>query len=248
MHSGSLTGATTPRSGAAPRPFILSYAPHYEHTFLIPTHSFLNATQLKDQFYATLPSPSPDYPDAFESTAQLVARFMGFVAEKFENDGEGEDVLLLVVSEFETRFLRGNEVHGMVSELDGSIDKKKGTVLSNVLTVAIVRAYYSARILTGREPKGHESALLRSISAGKARTFAIFGGQGYEEYFDELTSLYTTYSVFIGDFVQHMAAHLLQLSRTEEARQVYGKGLDIMAWILDPQDRSDGEYLCSAPV
>src|SRR5579859_4851265 len=127
MHSGAYTGATTPRSGASPRPFILSYAPHYEHTFLIPTHSFLNATQLKDQFLATLPSPSADHPDEFESTAELVARLMGFVAEKFETEGEGEDVLMLVVSEFETRFLRGNEVHGMVSELDGDVEKKKGT-------------------------------------------------------------------------------------------------------------------------
>jgi fatty acid synthase subunit beta len=89
---------------------------------------------LKDLFLATLPSPSADHPDEFESTAELVARFMGFVAEKFENEGEGEDVLLLVVSEFETRFLRGNEVHGMVSELDGSVDKKKGTLSQVVLT------------------------------------------------------------------------------------------------------------------
>lgn len=111
-----------------------------------------------------------------------------------------------------------------------------------------MRAYYTARILTGREPKGHESALLRAISAGDARTFLIFGGQGYEQYFDELTSLYTTYSVLVGEFIQHMASHLLTLAETEEARKVYGKGLDIMSWILDPQDRPDGEYLCSAPV
>lgn len=117
-----------------------------------------------------------------------------------------------------------------------------------LLTVAIVRAYYSARILTGREPKGHESALLRAVSAGDAKAFAIFGGQGYEEYFNELTSLYSTYTVLVGEFIQHMALHLLQLSRTEEARKVYGKGLDVMAWILDPADRPDGEYLCSAPV
>ena len=117
-----------------------------------------------------------------------------------------------------------------------------------MLIIAIVRAYYSARILTGREPKGHESALLRAVTAGDARTFLIFGGQGYEGYFDELTSLYSTYSVLVGEFIQHMASHLLQLSQTEEARKVYGKGLDIMSWILDPQDRPDGEYLCSAPV
>ena len=112
----------------------------------------------------------------------------------------------------------------------------------------MIRAYYSARILTGRDPKGHDSALLRAIAAGDARTFLIFGGQGYEDYFDELTSLYHTYSVFIGDFVQHMASHLLHLAKTEEGKKVYGKGLDVMSWILDPQDRPDGEYLTSAPV
>jgi fatty acid synthase subunit beta, fungi type len=120
--------------------------------------------------------------------------------------------------------------------------------MKRILTVAIVRAYYSARIMTGREPKGHESALLRAVTARDAKAFAIFGGQGYEEYFNELTSLYNTYSVLVGEFIQHIASHLLQLSRTEEARKVYGKGLDIMAWILDPADRPDTEYLCSAPV
>ena len=112
----------------------------------------------------------------------------------------------------------------------------------------MVKAYYTARILTGREPKGHESALLRAITAGDARTFLIFGGQGYEQYFDELASLYQTYSVLVGEFIQHMGSHLLTLAETAEARKVYGKGLDIMSWILDPQDRPDGEYLCSAPV
>ena len=112
----------------------------------------------------------------------------------------------------------------------------------------MVKAYYAARILTGRVPKGHESALLRAITAGDARTFLIFGGQGYEQYFDELTSLYQTYSVLVGEFIQHVASHLLTLAETAEARKVYGKGLDIMSWILDPQDRPDGEYLCSAPV
>jgi fatty acid synthase subunit beta, fungi type len=117
-----------------------------------------------------------------------------------------------------------------------------------VLIEAIVRAYYAARISTGREPKGHESALLRAVTAEDARTFLIFGGQGYEEYFEELTSLYNTYSVLVGEFVQHMASHLLELSRNEEARKVYGKGLDVMSWIMAPGDRPDAEYLSSAPV
>jgi fatty acid synthase subunit beta, fungi type len=101
---------------------------------------------------------------------------------------------------------------------------------------------------TGRKLKGHESALLRAVTDGDARTFVIFGGQGYEEYFDELTSLYETYSVLVGEYIQHMASHLLQLSASEEARKVYGKGLDVKSWILHPQDRPDSEYLSSAPV
>jgi fatty acid synthase subunit beta, fungi type len=120
--------------------------------------------------------------------------------------------------------------------------------ISGIDTIAIIRAYYTSRILTGREPKGHESALLRAITAGNARTFAIFGGQGYENYFDELTSLYTTYSVLVGEYIQHMASHLLELSKSEDTKKMFGKGLDIMSWILNPQDRPDGEYLCSAPV
>ena len=116
------------------------------------------------------------------------------------------------------------------------------------VNVAIIKAYYNARILTGRELKGHESALLRAVTAGDARTFLIFGGQGYEEYFDELTSLYNTYSVLVGEFIQHMASHLLQLAGSEEARKVYGKGLDVMSWILHPEERPDSEYLSSAPV
>lgn len=241
--SGPQTGVSTPRSQAHLRPLILSHG-SLEHTFLIPTALHFNASQLKDTFLSTLPEPTEDraQDDEPSSECELVARYLGFIAREVEegdDPGSFEEVLKLVLNEFERAFLQGNEVHAIAARLPG-IEAKKLTVVS---------AYYGARAAVDRPIKHHDSALFREAADGNAHIYPVFGGQGnIEEYFEELREVYTTYPAFVEDFVNAAAAHLQTLSRDERVSKQYAKGLDVLRWLNNKESQPDTDYLVSAPV
>ncbi|OBW69814.1 MAG: Uncharacterized protein AUREO_001380 [Aureobasidium pullulans] len=241
--SGSQTGVSTPRSQAVSRPLILSHG-SLEYSFLIPTALHFSASQLKDAFIATLPTPTDELAqdDEPSSVTELVARYIGFVArecDEGDDPGSFEEVLKLVLHEFERAFLRGNEVHAIAASLPGIYEKKLVTVQS----------YYAARAAVSRPIKSHESALLREASDENAFIYAVFGGQGnIEEYFEELREIYTTYPSFVEDFITAAAAHLQTLSREPQVEKLYPKGLDVMRWLHNKDAEPDIDYLVSAPV
>ncbi|KAI9851557.1 MAG: beta subunit of fatty acid synthetase [Thelocarpon superellum] len=239
------TGASTPRSSSSLRPLILSHG-SLEYSLLIPTLLHYNASQLKDEFQATLPTPTDELAqdDEPSSAEELVARYMAFVAaavEEGEDDAQGsaENVLRLVLTEFERAFLRGNEAHALAATLPG-IEAKK---------LLVVQAYYAARATANRPIKAHDSALLRAAADNEAKLYAIYGGQGnIEDYFDELRQVYITYPSFVQTFVQTAADLLQSLSRDPRAEKLYAKGLDIMRWLQHRESQPDTDYLVSAPV
>ncbi|KAF2191011.1 beta subunit of fatty acid synthase [Zopfia rhizophila CBS 207.26] len=241
--SGPQTGISTPRSQASLRPLVLSHG-SLEHTLLIPTALHFSGQQLKDAFNATLPEPTDELAqdDEPSSVPELVARYLGFIAQEVEegdDPGSFEEVLKLVLNEFERAFLRGNEVHALAATLPGIQQKKLITV----------RSYYAARAAVERPIKYHESALLREATDENASIYAVLGGQGnIEEYFEELREIYTTYPSFVEDFVAAEAQHLLNLSRDPRAEKLYSKGLDVMRWLNNRDSQPDTDYLVSAPV
>jgi fatty acid synthase subunit beta len=243
--TGPQTGVSTPRSSSSLRPLVLTHG-SLEHSFLIPTSLHFHASQIKDRFLASLPEPTDELAqdDEPSSVAELVARYLGFVAHDVddgEDDAQGsyEDVLRLVLNEFERAFLRGNEVHAVAATLPG-IDSKK---------LEVVKCYYAARAASSRPIRPHESALFRAADEETARVYTIFGGQGnIEEYFDELRDLYTTYPSFVEDLITQAAELLQTLARDPRAEKLYSKGLDILAWLHDPEATPDIDYLVSAPV
>ncbi|MCJ1264210.1 beta subunit of fatty acid synthetase [Lobaria immixta] len=243
--TGPQTGFSTPRSSSSLRPLTLSHG-SIEHTLLIPTALHFHASELKERFKATLPIPTDELAqdDEPSSVPDLVARFLGFIAREVDNgedDAQGtyNEVLKLVLNEFERSFLQGNDVHAVAASLPG-IQQKKLTV---------VQSYYAARASTNRPIKPHESALFRAAGDGQARIYAIFGGQGnIEEYFEELRDVYTTYPSFVEKFVTSAADHLQSLARDPRAEKLYSKGLDVMRWLADRDTQPDTNYLVSAPV
>lgn len=241
--SGPQTGISTPRTQASLRPLVLSHG-SLEYTLLIPVALHYNAQQLRDVFTASLPEPTDELAqdDEPSSVPELVARYLGFIAKEVE-EGEDpdtfEEVLKLVLQEFERAFLRGNEVHALASTLPGITEKKLITV----------RSYYAARAAADRPIKYHESALLREAADENAFLYAVLGGQGnIEEYFDELREIYNTYPSFVEDFIAAEAQHLLTLSRDPRAEKLYSKGLDVMRWLNNRDSQPDTDYLVSAPV
>lgn len=243
--TGPQTGINTPRSNNSLRPLTLTHG-SLDTSFLIPTNLHFHAAQLKDRFIASLPAATDELAqdDEPSSVAELVARYLGFVArqvEDGEDDAQGsyEEVLKLVLNEFERGFLHGNEVHALTSTLPG-IESKK---------LEVVRCYYFARAVSNRTIKPHESALFRAADDGSAKIYTIFGGQGnIEEYFEELRQLYQTYSAFIADLITSSAELLQTLSNHPSAEKIFPKGLDIMTWLTSPDSTPNVDYLISAPV
>jgi len=243
--TGPQTGINTPRSSQSLRPLILSHG-SLEFSFLVPTSLHFHASQLKDGFASSLPEPTDELAldDEPSSVADLVARYIGHVArevEAGEDDTQGsyDEVLKLVLNEFERAFMRGNDVHAVAASLPGIVDKKN----------KVVEAYYAGRAAAGRPTKPYDSALFRAASDDAAGIYTVFGGQGnIEEYFDELRAVYTTYPSFVEDLIVSSAELLQSLSRDPEASKQYPKGLDIIRWLQDRDAQPDTDYLVSAPV
>ncbi|KAG7402946.1 Fatty acid synthase subunit beta [Fusarium oxysporum f. sp. rapae] len=242
---GPQTGIYTPRSSASLRPLTLSHG-SLQTSFLIPTNLHFHASQLKDKFVATLPE-APDelaQDDEPSSVPDLVARYLDLVAHEVdegEDDEQGsyEEVLKLVLNEFERNFLRGNEAHAIAASLPG-IESKK---------LDFIRSYYTARAVCNRPIKPHASALFRAAKDGDAEIYTIFGGQGnIEEYFEEVQEIFKTYSSFVGDLITRSAELLQTLSKNPKAEKMFPKGLDIMHWLHHQDSTPDVDYLISAPV
>ena len=243
--TGPQTGVSTPRSSASLRPLTLSHG-SLETSFLIPTGLHFHASQLKDRFSASLPSPTDELAqdDEPSSIPELVARYMGLIVhevEEGEDDAQGsyEEVLKLVLNEFERAFLGGNDVHAIAANLPG-IDAKK---------LEVIRCYYGARAVCNRAIKPHESALLRQADERTAVLYSIFGGQGnIEEYFEELRELYKTYPSFVSELIRNVAELLQTLRTNKQVDKLFPKGLDILNWLENLDATPDVGYLISAPV
>lgn len=243
--TGPQTGAATPRSAASLRPLTLSHG-SLETSFLIPTSLHFHASRLKEGFVASLPAPTDELAqdDEPSSVPELVARYMGYVAVQVaegEDDAHGsyEEVLKILLNEFERAYLQGNDVHALVATLPGIDDKK----------LEVIRSYFSARAASNRVMKAHQSALFRAADDGAAKLYNVFGGQGnIEEYFEELRELYQTYPSFVGHLIAASAELLQTLSSHPSAEKLYSKGLDIMSWLQNRDATPDVDYLISAPV
>lgn len=153
-----------------------------------------------------------------------------------------------MLNEFETRYLRGNDIHAVASSL--LQDEDVPTTVGKIKRV--IRAYYAARIACNRPIKAHSSALFRAASedSDNVSLYAIFGGQGNtEDYFEELREIYDIYQGLVGDFIRECGAQLLALSRDHiAAEKIYTKGFDIVKWLEHPETIPDFEYLISAPI
>ena len=243
--SGPHTGVTTPRSSSSLRPLTLTHGT-LDYTLLIPTAVHFHASQLKDGFSSSLPTPTDELAqdDEPSSTGELVTRFLGYIARVIddgEDDAQGtyDEVLKFVVNEFERAFLAGNDVHSFAASLPGDSQQK----------LDAVRSYYAARATANRPIKSHPSALLRAAEDDEAGIYPIFGGQGnIEEYFDELREIFSTYPSMVETLVEQAALLLQSLARDPRAVKLFSKGLNIMQWLHQSDSQPDLDYLVSAPV
>ncbi|ODQ66250.1 S-acyl fatty acid synthase thioesterase [Nadsonia fulvescens var. elongata DSM 6958] len=244
------TGVSSPQTASTMRPLVISYG-SIEQILLIPSSLLFNATQLRDLFIISLPAATEDRggDDEPASAAELLAALLGFAASLVQSQpGPYDEVLTLILNEFESGYLQGNDVHAYAAALHA--DAEIPTTVEKVKSV--IKSYYAARIAANRPMKNHDSALFRASQSddSPASIYAIFGGQGNtEDYFEELRELYSVYDTLIADFISLAADKLLTLSREHPAAsKIYTKGLDIAQWLDHPETTPDLDYLISAPV
>ncbi|KAF9995284.1 beta subunit of fatty acid synthetase, partial [Modicella reniformis] len=153
-------------------------------------------------------------------------------------------VLKTVFLFFVSKYVKGNDIHAVTR------------VLAKDTRVVIINAFFSALVflrstdtLCAGEYTQSTSALFVAARDGRAKVFAVFGGQGnIEDYFEELADIYTTYTTLVQDYVEDMAAVLREHARSDEASVFHSKGLDVMGWLRNPDSKPDVAYLLSAPV
>ncbi len=245
-----MTGAFTPNpNNSSLRPLTLSHG-SIEHTLLVPTNLLFPASQLKEQFEKQLPQVTEGFADEDEpsSPTELLARFLGYISNLVDPNlsGQFDQVLLLVLSEFETRFLNGHDIHTLASNLVKTEDYP--TTLDKAKLV--VKDYFNARIVAKKPFKKTDSALFRSVLNDEAKIVAIFGGQGNtDDYFEELRDLYNIYNGLVADVIKAAADKLNSLVRsTNDTERVYTQGFDLINWLEHPEKTPSNEYLLSIPV
>ena len=239
--SESIQAGSTTQSEAGSRPVILTYS-HLEHHINIPTFFHATLTRLRDVFIRTLEKSADG--DEPSSTVELVARFLGFIAQEIERGRVAEtildgEVLVIALEQFENAFLSQNELHAVVANLPNDANKS-----------IIIQSYYTALGTVKRPCRVRTSALMTAAAEGKARVYVVFGGQGnIETYLDELRTIYALYSPLIKCFLTTATQHLQQLARQAEASKSFLlHSLDVMNWLDNADLQPNLEYLVSAPV
>lgn len=233
----------------AQRPFSLSHG-SIEHTILIPTTEFFKYAQLKEQFSKTLPEVTEGFASDNEpaSPAELVAKFVGFVADLVDphTKGQFDDILPYVLQDFESRYFATSDIHSFAAHL-----LEDDTYPTTPAKAKEVIKHYFAAIVAAQVPIAKSSSALLQASAERvANTFAIFGGQGNtDDYFDELREINSMYGCLVRDFLKQVGARLNSLVKnTANVDKIYTQGFDILTWLRSSDKTPDQDYLLSVPV
>ncbi|OUM69465.1 hypothetical protein PIROE2DRAFT_38102 [Piromyces sp. E2] len=96
--------------------------------------------------------------------------------------------------------------------------------------------------------RSKKSALFQAVAKHKASIFAVFGGQGSEDYFEEIKEIYNTYETIVKSYLERMACILEELASKPELLQFFPKGLHVLKWLEEPETLPDNKYLVNAPI
>ncbi|VEU23428.1 DEKNAAC104691 [Brettanomyces naardenensis] len=238
------------------RPLVINHG-SLETTILTPQENYLFYQQLTSGFYKSLPEPTEGFAgdDEPATKAELLMKFLGYVAAQSTSiDSEKEEAVKLILDEFETRFLRGQDIHTFAA--DALADDEFPTSLAKVQN-NLIRNYYLGKVFLDRSfglkfKTGPKSALFNAAAAkgSKVSIYAIFGGQGNtEDYFEELREIYQVYHGLISDFLVKVEAKVQTLiANTPDTDKVYTHGFDLINWLEDPSATPSALHLLSIPV
>ncbi|TXT15634.1 hypothetical protein VHUM_00137 [Vanrija humicola] len=186
-------------------------------------------------------------PVSNEPQVKLLARFLKFVADNVAatSSKETAEVLLASYNRFNELFLPSVSVQTLVQSFDPE-------VRAEILT-AYYKAFAVARKVLGdsKVKIAHKPALITAAQDGSAELYALFGGQGVNEYYiDELQSLFDVYRPFVEDLLASLTEKALNplAAKYGDKYPYYSEGLDVLSWLNGSTPRPPVEYLASIPV
>ncbi|KAI1244529.1 putative secondary metabolism biosynthetic enzyme [Eutypa lata] len=176
-----------------------------------------------------------------EDTITVLLQFVSFVASSSQCATQRRNELLhVLIKHLDKAFLHGNDIHVYVGS---------SAIRSDEQRRRLIRMYYPATSLKIQAMPTNNSALFRAAGRGKARVYALLGGQGNTtDYLHELSELYATYRPLVHDFFVAASHHLKVLASHSTAIDQFPHGLDVARWIEDSESAPSTEYLISAPV
>ncbi len=93
------------------------------------------------------------------------------------------------------------------------------------------------------------SNLFAAARNRKATIYAVFGGQGNDEfYFNGLRQAFRIYRPLVSDLVETCAGILRTAAVQCGFGDLYPHGVEILDWLNDPSSTPDNAYLISAPI
>ncbi|KAG9248120.1 fatty acid synthase subunit beta dehydratase [Calycina marina] len=215
---------------------------HY--SLKVPAEIYDLTTELHDDFLKELSlREEVVYFSDEHQQLSLLTNFLSFITQNYD-DGATDSAIIgvldYILDELDANHLRGRDIHSVISKIPIPDHDARTTLLS---------PYYKAIALTRRKHELEPSALLTHGRSGKARIYAMFGGQGVaESYINELQELHDTYTGFFEESLRSMSGVLQALASNPQVERLYPKGLDVRTWLRDQQRRPDAVYLTSAPV
>ncbi|KDQ57051.1 hypothetical protein JAAARDRAFT_35647 [Jaapia argillacea MUCL 33604] len=203
---------------------------------------FVHTQSIQDTIDATV-----QLENITEATIELYASFLVFVAQKLHDETQSTQartaVLYNSLKHFTASYLSTHDIHSVVSDFD--TDSRKIVLTAYFEAIAALEALKVKDI-----PRPPPSSLLSAAQEGKAKVYAIFGGQGTNEvYFDELQTLYDVYKPFVAPFLTDLTQKvLLPLVNAHAGSPHFNHGLDIISWLNGSVPRAPLAYFSSVPI
>lgn len=213
-----------------------------ETTITIPILQWPQAESLRD----TLPDLPTVTEDQEFTEIELTTQILSYALSRVTQDTAFESLpfVTTVFSHFQHQFLRHHNIHRVVRDMPTAA---QSYVLKTYY--AVLTALRKQGLVSREEFLPAPSALMSAVDAGKARLFAVFGGQGnVDEYFDELVSINASYEALIKPFLVQSGLTLAQHSTSTEAQRIYCPKIDILDWLEKPHTRPSTDALLAASV
>lgn len=245
--NGTLTTAVETRLTEQAGRSMLLKSRSSEVSLFVPLDLWATAERVREKFRVESTGSAVDH-DGDLNEFELVAAFMQHTFEArrmLARDSSLRIVPFLraVFSEFCGRFLKGNDPHAAFAGL------AKSYSLERILCIfydveALLKQDGGPALRIRNTPALFSGVLDREISV-----MAIFGGQGNtEDLLGELLALHQTYNSLLSGYLEGLAAVLVACAEDAGAKDLLGKGFDVLRWISDAESRPANSYLMKAPV